>query len=139
MGPLHSRLPRSDASLARLSGAAPQTQGRWRLPATEARSRRPRRRPRRSWSRFFPSGSTSARRRTPSLTARSPLTSPPSSLRLVLLGATNLWGILYTVATKYPTNALVHRPDLIKYILSEKIKKLCTTGCCSDVSFYLGP
>lgn len=30
--------------------------------------------------------------------------------------------LLYTVATKYPTNALVHRPTLLLYIVSSKIK-----------------
>ncbi|XP_002526992.2 glutamine--tRNA ligase [Ricinus communis] len=30
--------------------------------------------------------------------------------------------LLYTVATKYPTNALVHRPALLEYIVSSKIK-----------------
>lgn len=30
--------------------------------------------------------------------------------------------LLYTVATKFPTNALVHRPTLLKYITSSKIK-----------------
>lgn len=30
--------------------------------------------------------------------------------------------ILYTVATKFPTNALVHRPTLLKYVTSSKIK-----------------
>ena len=30
--------------------------------------------------------------------------------------------LLYTVATKYPTNALVHRPTLLQYIVSSKIK-----------------
>ncbi|KAL0408875.1 UNVERIFIED_CONTAM: Glutamine--tRNA ligase [Sesamum radiatum] len=30
--------------------------------------------------------------------------------------------LLYTVATKFPANALVHRPTLIKYIVSSKIK-----------------
>ncbi|KAK2635199.1 hypothetical protein Ddye_029991 [Dipteronia dyeriana] len=30
--------------------------------------------------------------------------------------------LLYTVATKYPANALVHRPALLKYIVSSKIK-----------------
>jgi len=30
--------------------------------------------------------------------------------------------LLYAVATKYPTNALVHRPVLISYVLSTKIK-----------------
>ncbi|XP_042000609.1 glutamine--tRNA ligase, cytoplasmic-like [Salvia splendens] len=30
--------------------------------------------------------------------------------------------LLYTVATKFPTNALVHRPTLLKYITSLKIK-----------------
>ncbi|XP_075481524.1 glutamine--tRNA ligase, cytoplasmic [Primulina tabacum] len=29
---------------------------------------------------------------------------------------------LYTVATKFPSNALVHRPTLLKYIVSSKIK-----------------
>ncbi|CAD6272643.1 unnamed protein product [Miscanthus lutarioriparius] len=56
--------------------------------------------------------------------------------------------LLYTVATKYPTNALVHRPDLIKYILSEKSfnltvpfpdKKLCTTGAALTFLSTLGP
>ncbi|XP_021900855.1 glutamine--tRNA ligase, cytoplasmic [Carica papaya] len=30
--------------------------------------------------------------------------------------------LLYTVATKFPTNALVHRPTLLEYIISSKIK-----------------
>ncbi|XVE75206.1 hypothetical protein DITRI_Ditri12bG0077100 [Diplodiscus trichospermus] len=30
--------------------------------------------------------------------------------------------LLYTVATKYPANALVHRPNLLEYIVSSKIK-----------------
>ncbi|XP_051146108.1 glutamine--tRNA ligase, cytoplasmic [Andrographis paniculata] len=30
--------------------------------------------------------------------------------------------LLYTVATKFPTNALVHRPALLKYVVSLKIK-----------------
>ncbi|XVF84786.1 hypothetical protein PTKIN_Ptkin17bG0066700 [Pterospermum kingtungense] len=30
--------------------------------------------------------------------------------------------LLYTVATKYPANALVHRPKLLEYIVSSKIK-----------------
>ncbi|GER44402.1 glutamine--tRNA ligase [Striga asiatica] len=30
--------------------------------------------------------------------------------------------LLYTVATKFPANALVHRPALLKYIVSSKIK-----------------
>ncbi|KAF3431890.1 hypothetical protein FNV43_RR26626 [Rhamnella rubrinervis] len=30
--------------------------------------------------------------------------------------------LLYTVATKYPANALVHRPKLVEYIVSSKIK-----------------
>lgn len=30
--------------------------------------------------------------------------------------------LLYTVATKFPANALVHRPILLKYIVSSKIK-----------------
>lgn len=30
--------------------------------------------------------------------------------------------LLYTVATKYPANALVHRPTLLKYVVSSKIK-----------------
>ncbi|KAI5677563.1 hypothetical protein M9H77_08513 [Catharanthus roseus] len=30
--------------------------------------------------------------------------------------------LLYTVATKFPTNALIHRPTLLKYIVSSKIK-----------------
>ncbi|KAG4202205.1 hypothetical protein ERO13_A05G321600v2 [Gossypium hirsutum] len=30
--------------------------------------------------------------------------------------------LLYTVATKYPANALVHRPKLLEYVVSSKIK-----------------
>ncbi|KAE8653772.1 Glutamine--tRNA ligase [Hibiscus syriacus] len=30
--------------------------------------------------------------------------------------------LLYTVATKYPTNALLHRPKLLEYVVSSKIK-----------------
>ncbi|KAL5546330.1 hypothetical protein UlMin_006017 [Ulmus minor] len=30
--------------------------------------------------------------------------------------------LLYTVATKYPANALVHRPTLLEYVVSSKIK-----------------
>ncbi|KAJ7529861.1 hypothetical protein O6H91_15G069300 [Diphasiastrum complanatum] len=30
--------------------------------------------------------------------------------------------LLYTVSTKYPTNALEHRPRLLKYVISNKIK-----------------
>nr|CAN77709.1 hypothetical protein VITISV_017112 [Vitis vinifera] len=30
--------------------------------------------------------------------------------------------LLYTVATKFPANALVHRPTLLQYIVSSKIK-----------------
>ncbi|XWS34969.1 hypothetical protein CRYUN_Cryun21dG0083200 [Craigia yunnanensis] len=30
--------------------------------------------------------------------------------------------LLYTVATKYPANALVHRPNLLDYVVSSKIK-----------------
>ncbi|KAI3453042.1 hypothetical protein Pfo_009705 [Paulownia fortunei] len=30
--------------------------------------------------------------------------------------------LLYTVATKFPANALVHRPTLVKYIVSSKVK-----------------
>ncbi|XP_044493982.1 glutamine--tRNA ligase, cytoplasmic-like [Mangifera indica] len=30
--------------------------------------------------------------------------------------------LLYTVATKYPANALVHRPTLLQYVVSSKIK-----------------
>ncbi|WCJ20314.1 Glutamine--tRNA ligase [Euphorbia peplus] len=34
----------------------------------------------------------------------------------------SIGNFLYTVATKYPTNALVHRPALLRYIVSKKIK-----------------
>ncbi|XP_022775969.1 glutamine--tRNA ligase, cytoplasmic-like isoform X2 [Durio zibethinus] len=30
--------------------------------------------------------------------------------------------LLYTVATKYPANALVHRPNLLEYVVSSKVK-----------------
>ena len=29
--------------------------------------------------------------------------------------------LLYTVATKFPANALVHRPKLLEYIVSAKV------------------
>ena len=70
-------LPRSLRRLGRHVGAAPQTSRKWRPPATETRGRQRRR----SLSRFWPSGWTSARRRTPSPIARSQPTSPPSSPR----------------------------------------------------------
>ncbi|CAK7326604.1 unnamed protein product [Dovyalis caffra] len=34
----------------------------------------------------------------------------------------NIGNLLYTVATKYPANALIHRPTLLGYIASTKIK-----------------
>ncbi|AAG28798.1 glutaminyl-tRNA synthetase (glnrs), putative [Arabidopsis thaliana] len=34
----------------------------------------------------------------------------------------NTGNLLYSVATKFPTNALVHRPTLLKYIVNSKIK-----------------
>ncbi|KAK4409619.1 Glutamine--tRNA ligase, cytoplasmic [Sesamum angolense] len=51
-----------------------------------------------------------------------------------LMGSVDFWAavtdgcdrtvgnLLYSVATKFPTNALVHRPTLLKYIVSSKIK-----------------
>ena len=74
---ISSGLPRSLRHLGRHVGAAPQTSRKWRPPATETRGRQRRR----SLSRFWPSGWTSARRRTPSPIARSQPTSPPSSPR----------------------------------------------------------
>ncbi|CAN6326894.1 unnamed protein product [Urochloa humidicola] len=47
--------------------------------------------------------------------------------------------LLYTVATKYPANALVHRPDLIKYILSEKIKNSAQLDAALSFLSTLGP
>ncbi|CAL5096754.1 unnamed protein product [Urochloa decumbens] len=47
--------------------------------------------------------------------------------------------LLYTVATKYPANALVHRPDLIKYILSEKIKSSAQLDAALSFLSTLGP
>ncbi|CAN6340850.1 unnamed protein product [Urochloa humidicola] len=47
--------------------------------------------------------------------------------------------LLYTVATKYPANALVHRPDLIKYILSEKIKNSAQLDAALSFLSSLGP
>eukprot|EP00798_Chlamydomonas_sp_ICE-L_P030329 gene30329-35322_t len=39
--------------------------------------------------------------------------------------------LLYTVSTKFPANALVHRPTLIKYILDETIKTVAQLdGAC---------
>lgn len=34
----------------------------------------------------------------------------------------NIGNLLYTVATKFPANALVHRPILAEYVVSSKIK-----------------
>ncbi|KAG2700874.1 hypothetical protein I3843_06G017900 [Carya illinoinensis] len=42
--------------------------------------------------------------------------------------------LLYTVATKYPANALVHRPTLLEYIVSSKIKT--TAQLDSALSFF---
>ncbi|GLT70217.1 hypothetical protein SLA2020_423120 [Shorea laevis] len=42
--------------------------------------------------------------------------------------------ILYTVATKYPANALVHRPTLLQYIVSSKIKT--TAQLDAALSFF---
>nr|CAB3460431.1 unnamed protein product [Digitaria exilis] len=47
--------------------------------------------------------------------------------------------LLYTVATKYPANALVHRPDLIKYILLEKIKNSAQLDAALSFLSTLGP
>ncbi|KAG2616825.1 hypothetical protein PVAP13_3NG177046 [Panicum virgatum] len=47
--------------------------------------------------------------------------------------------LLYTVATKYPANALVHRPNLIKYILSEKIKNSAQLDAALSFLSTLGP
>nr|CAB3464148.1 unnamed protein product [Digitaria exilis] len=47
--------------------------------------------------------------------------------------------LLYTVATKYPANALVHRPDLINYILSEKIKNSAQLDAALSFLSTLGP
>ncbi|WVZ96810.1 hypothetical protein U9M48_042399 [Paspalum notatum var. saurae] len=47
--------------------------------------------------------------------------------------------LLYDVATKYPANALVHRPDLIKYILSEKIKNSAQLHAALSFLSTLGP
>ncbi|KAG6707171.1 hypothetical protein I3842_06G018800 [Carya illinoinensis] len=42
--------------------------------------------------------------------------------------------LLYAVATKYPANALVHRPTLLEYIVSSKIKT--TAQLDSALSFF---
>ncbi|KAG7981084.1 hypothetical protein I3843_05G214200 [Carya illinoinensis] len=43
--------------------------------------------------------------------------------------------LLYTVATKYPANALVHRPTLLQYIVSSKIKT--TAQLEAGLSFFV--
>eukprot|EP00775_Hariotina_reticulata_P012928 gene12928-13056_t len=34
---------------------------------------------------------------------------------------------LYTIASKHPANALVHRPALLEYVMSEQIKRIMPT------------
>ncbi|KAL6838739.1 hypothetical protein ACP4OV_031453 [Aristida adscensionis] len=47
--------------------------------------------------------------------------------------------LLYTVATKYPTNALVHRPVLIKYVVSTKIKNPAQLDAALSFLTNVGP
>ncbi|KAK7849012.1 glutamine--trna ligase [Quercus suber] len=42
--------------------------------------------------------------------------------------------LIYTVATKYPANALVHRPTLLQYVVSSKIKT--TAQLDAALSFF---
>ncbi|PUZ58400.1 hypothetical protein GQ55_5G507100 [Panicum hallii var. hallii] len=47
--------------------------------------------------------------------------------------------LLYAVATKYPANALVHRPVLIKYVLSTKIKNPAQLDAALSFLSNIGP
>jgi glutaminyl-tRNA synthetase len=44
--------------------------------------------------------------------------------------------LLYTVATKYPANALVHRPMLVKYVVSTKIHQTSVKDQRNPWSLY---
>ncbi|KAJ3692027.1 hypothetical protein LUZ60_012377 [Juncus effusus] len=47
--------------------------------------------------------------------------------------------LLYTVATKYPSNALVHRPVLISYIITSKIKSTAQLDAAFSFLTNVGP
>ncbi|KAL6627299.1 hypothetical protein ACP70R_031025 [Stipagrostis hirtigluma subsp. patula] len=47
--------------------------------------------------------------------------------------------LLYTVATKYPNNALVHRPVLISYVVSTKIKNPAQLDAALSFLTNVGP
>ncbi|EXB80325.1 Glutamine--tRNA ligase [Morus notabilis] len=47
--------------------------------------------------------------------------------------------LLYTVATKYPTNSLVHRPTLVEYVVSSKIKTPAQLEAAFSFFATLGP
>ncbi|KAF7063848.1 hypothetical protein CFC21_070322 [Triticum aestivum] len=47
--------------------------------------------------------------------------------------------LLYAVATKYPSNALVHRPNLINYIVSMKIKNPAQLDAALSFLTNVGP
>ncbi|XP_028757910.1 glutamine--tRNA ligase-like [Neltuma alba] len=47
--------------------------------------------------------------------------------------------LLYTVATKYPANALVHRPTLLQYVVSSKIKTPAQLDAALSFLAALGP
>ncbi|KAI9078521.1 hypothetical protein K1719_039459 [Acacia pycnantha] len=47
--------------------------------------------------------------------------------------------LLYTVATKYPTNALVHRPTLLQYVVSSKIKTTAQLDAALSFLAAVGP
>ncbi|KAJ4808672.1 Glutamine--tRNA ligase [Rhynchospora pubera] len=47
--------------------------------------------------------------------------------------------LLYTVATKYPANALVHRPVLVNYVVSTKIKSSAQLDAALSFLTNVGP
>lgn len=47
--------------------------------------------------------------------------------------------LLYTVATKYPANALVHRPTLLQYVVSSKIKTTAQLDAALAFLAVVGP
>ncbi|XP_030970021.1 glutamine--tRNA ligase isoform X2 [Quercus lobata] len=66
--------------------------------------------------------------KTPSPTTRSLQISLPS------FTSRTVGNLIYTVATKYPANALVHRPTLLQYVVSSKIKT--TAQLDAALSFF---
>lgn len=51
----------------------------------------------------------------------------------------NIGNLLYTVATKFPANALVHRPILAEYVVSSKIKTPAQLDAALAFFSHVGP